>query len=187
MRRPPCRSATILLVLSMPLGPGCGLTNDVAEEAPGNLLVNGSFEIWGEAGPVGWEMDQSGRSERLGLEGGAMHGKSAAAVVCLHPEDFVVLEQTVPVREPGLYRAQVFVKPVMPQRGSVLAVDLIGADGRRREAARRDIRGQLNEWRPIACTVPVPAGTMAIHFRIRIGPGATGEAAIDGARLDRVQ
>ncbi len=187
MNRPACRPAALLV-----LGPfllffaGCGLTDSVPEEAPGNLLVNGSFEVWGEAGPLGWEIDQSGRNERLGGEGGAFHGKIAAAVVCLHPDDFVVLEQTLSVKDPGLYRALVYVRPVMPLRACFLCVEILGADGRKTEGARREIRGQLGEWRPIACTVPVPQGAMALRYLLRVGPGATGEVSLDGARLERV-
>jgi hypothetical protein len=176
-----------LLVLVLPVAAGCGLTDDTPEEAPGNLLTNGSFETWGEAGPLGWDIDQSGRSERLAGEGAAFHGKIAAAVLCLHPEDFVVLEQTIPVKEHGLYRAQLFVRPIMPLSGAVLSVELLGADGRRREGGRRDIRGQVNEWRAIACAVPVPEGTMALRYQIRIGPRAAGNVSIDGARLERMK
>lgn len=187
MNRPACRPAALLVLgLFLALFAGCGLTDSVPEEAPGNLLVNGSFEVWGEAGPLGWDIDQSGRSERLGGEGAAFHGKIAAAVLCLHPEDFVGLEQTIPVQEHGLYRAQVFVRPVMPLSGSVLSVEIVGADGRATTGGRRDIRGQINEWRSIALTVPVPQGAMALRYRICIGPGATGEVAIDGARLERL-
>ena len=164
---------------------GCGsLLDRPAEEAPGNLLVNGSFETWSDTGPPGWEIDQAGRNERLGPEGAACHGNLAATIACLHPDDFVLLSQTVAVKTPGLYRAQVFLRPLMPLQRCFLVLETIDKAGQMREAARREIRGQMGEWRPVSVTAVVPEGTMAVRFLLRIGPRATGEAAFDAARLE---
>jgi hypothetical protein len=176
------------LTLCSLLFAGCGsLMEKTPEEPPGNLLRNGSFEIWGEAGPAGWDLDQSGRSERLETDGGSFHGKIAAAVTCLHPDDFVVLEQTVPVRTPGLYRAQVYVQPVMPLRSSWMILEIVDAAGQKKEAARKEIRGQLAEWRPVAVTFVVPPGSTAVRYVLRFGPRATGGVSLDMARLELVQ
>jgi hypothetical protein len=167
---------------------GCGsLLEKTPEEPPGNLLANGSFEVWGDAGPVGWDLRQSGGNERLELDGAAYHGKIAATVICLHPDDSVVLSQTVPVKEPGLYRAHVFVRPSMPLRGSWMIVECLDGAGKKEEAIRCELKGQLSEWRAVGASFVVPGGTVAVRFALQVGPRATGDASLDAARLERVQ
>ena len=182
------RSPGPVLFLAVAFLAGCGsLLDKPADEAPGNLLANGSFEVWGDSGPPGWEIDQSGRNERLDPDGDSCHGNIAAGVTCLHPDDFVVLSQTVAVQQPGLYRAHVYLRTLMPLRGCFLIVETVDRAGRKQEAARRELRGQLGEWRPVSCTAVVPEGTIALRFLLRVGPGATGDASFDAARLDWLQ
>jgi len=178
--RPPA-----LLLPAVLFASGCALFNDKPEDEPGNLLINGSFEMWGESGPFGWEILQKGENERIESEGAAFHGKIAAGITCLHPAEFVILRQVVPAEKPGLYRARIFVRPALPLRDSYLVVDCLDAAGKRLDVRIRPIQGQLAEWRPVVCDMVVPAGTAGVRVEIRIGPNAAGQVSKDAARLDR--
>jgi hypothetical protein len=68
-----------------------------------------------------------------------------------------------------------------------MVLETVDRAGRKQESVRREIRGQLGEWRPMSCTAVVPEGTMALRLLLRVGPGATGEASFDAARLERLQ
>lgn len=188
MTRPPVRLRLLIPGLCGLLIAGCGsLFDKPVDEPPGNLLLNGSFEAWGDSGPAGWDIDQSGRNERIEPEGAACHGNIAAAVTCIHPDDFIVLEQTVSVHVPGLYRAQIYVRPLMPLRACWMILEVVDAAGQKKEAARKEIRGQQAEWRPVAVTFVVPAGSVAVRYVLRFGPGTTGSASLDMSRLEVMQ
>lgn len=179
-----CRAMLLMAVLV----PACaGLSDGPAPEAPGNLLRNGSFETWGEAGPLGWEIVQKGLGERLEQEGAAVHGRVAGSVMCLHPDEFLYLRQSVPMGKPGVYRAWVYVRPVTPIREGRLVVDCLDADGKRLGVESRDLLGQIGEWRRVACDVHPPKGTAVLRYEVRVGPDAIGEVAVDAARLELVR
>ena len=166
---------------------GCSsLSSDDAPppEPKGNLLRNGSFEYWGQGGPLGWEIGQTGR---IDPEGGAAHGHIAASLTCLLPDESVVLRQTVAAPEPGPLRASVRVRTIVPTAGGALRVDVLNEAGSRIGGASSEIRGQPGDWRVASCAIPCPKGTAAIRYEISLGPGASGQIVVDFARLERVE
>jgi hypothetical protein len=160
--------------------------SDVPSEPPGNLLLNGSFEAWGEAGPPGWEMEQSGLNESLVSEGAGFHGRIAAAFTAVTPAEFIVLRQAAPAEKPGTYRATLRVLPLVPLQGCRLNLHCLDANGARLSGETRPIRGQIGEWRLVVCDVRPPAGTAAVRFDIVFRPGAAGQLLVDAARLDHI-
>lgn len=166
---------------------GCAaLSDEPPPDAPGNLLKNGSFEVWAEAGPIGWEVLQQGFNERLELEGSGFHGRHSGTITCSAPDEFIFLRQTVPPTKPGLYRASAYMRSITQIREVRLVVNCLDAGGKRLAVESRDLRGQLGEWRPVVVAVRPPEGTAALRYEIRVGPGATGEVAVDAARLELV-
>lgn len=161
---------------------GLGSDDGPPPEPKGNLLRNGSFEYWGQAGPLGWEIDQTGRIE---AEGAAIHGHIGAALTCLLPDETVVLRQVVAAPAPGPLRASLRVRAIVATRGGSLAVAALDADGRKIAGASAELRGQPGDWRAVGCSLQSPEGAVALRYEIRLGPGASGQVVVDYARLER--
>lgn len=166
--------------------PGCaGLSDAPPPEPPGNLLRNGSFEEWTEAGPVDWEILHSPLGQRLELAGGAAHGRHDVSITCFQPEEFVFLRQTVPLAGPGTYRASLVVRPRVATRSGLLVVKPLDKDAKEvGTPAVAELLGQDGEWRPVAVNLRPPTEAAALRYEIRVGPNSAGNLEIDLARLE---